>query len=38
MLIVVLIFIPMVIGYQIWAYKLFSDKIDAEDLAHDEAY
>jgi cytochrome d ubiquinol oxidase subunit II len=38
MLIVVLIFIPIVIGYQIWAYKLFSDKISAEDLAHDEAY
>lgn len=38
MLMVVLIFIPIVIGYQIWAYKLFSDKINAEDLAHDEAY
>jgi cytochrome d ubiquinol oxidase subunit II len=32
MLIVVLIFIPIVIGYQIWAYKLFSGKISSEDL------
>jgi cytochrome bd ubiquinol oxidase subunit II len=32
MLIVVLMFIPIVIGYQIWAYKLFSGKIKAEDL------
>jgi cytochrome d ubiquinol oxidase subunit II len=32
MLIVVLIFIPIVIVYQIWAYKLFSGKISAEDL------
>jgi cytochrome d ubiquinol oxidase subunit II len=38
MLIVVLIFIPIVIGYQIWAYKLFSGKIGAEDLDHEEAY
>ncbi len=38
MLIVVLIFIPIVIGYQIWAYKLFSDKIIAEDLGYDESY
>jgi cytochrome d ubiquinol oxidase subunit II len=38
MLMVVLMIIPLVIGYQIWAYKLFSDKINAEDLAHDEAY
>ena len=32
MLIVVLIFIPIVIGYQVWAYKLFSTKVKAEDL------
>ncbi len=38
MLIVVLIFIPIVIGYQIWAYKLFSDKITAEELGYDESY
>lgn len=38
MLMVVLIFIPIVIAYQIWAYKLFSGKINTEDLGHDEAY
>lgn len=38
MLIVVLIFIPLVIAYQGWAYKLFSHKIKEEDLHHDEAY
>jgi cytochrome d ubiquinol oxidase subunit II len=38
MLVVVLIFIPLVLAYQIWAYKLFSDKIDDKDLAHEEAY
>jgi cytochrome d ubiquinol oxidase subunit II len=38
MLVVVLIFIPVVIGYQIWAYKLFSGKIKAEELDYDESY
>jgi len=38
MLIVVLIFIPMVLAYQGWAYKLFSHKIKEEDLHHEEAY
>jgi cytochrome d ubiquinol oxidase subunit II len=38
MLIVVIIFIPVVIGYQIWAYNLFKGKVTEEDLAHDEAY
>jgi len=38
MLIVVLIFIPVVIAYQGWAYKLFSHKVKEEDLYHDEAY
>ena len=38
MLIVVILFIPVVIGYQIWAYNLFRDKLTAEDLAHEEAY
>ncbi len=38
MLTVVVIFIPVVIGYQIWAYRLFWGKITDEDLAHDKAY
>jgi cytochrome d ubiquinol oxidase subunit II len=38
MLGVVVIAIPIVIGYQIWAYKLFSDPITDEDLDMDEAY
>lgn len=38
MLIVVVIFIPIVIGYQIWAYNLFKGKVTPEDLTYDEAY
>lgn len=38
MLIVVLIFIPIVIGYQVWAYTMFTGKVNADDLLHDEAY
>jgi cytochrome d ubiquinol oxidase subunit II len=38
MLGVVLVFIPIVIGYQIWAYYLFKDPITDEDLGLDEAY
>jgi len=38
MLIVVIIFIPVVIGYQIWAYTLFKGKVTKEDLAYEEAY
>jgi len=38
MLMVVIIFIPVVIGYQIWAYNLFKDKVTEADLSHDEAY
>jgi cytochrome d ubiquinol oxidase subunit II len=38
MLIVVIIFIPIVIGYQIWAYNLFKGKVTKEDLAYEEAY
>ena len=38
MLIVVSIFIPLVLAYQIWAYKLFSVKVTDEDLAHEETY
>jgi len=38
MLVVVTIFIPLIIGYQIWAYNLFKGKVTQADLAHDEAY
>ncbi len=38
MLGVVLVAIPVVICYQVWAYKLFSDPITDEDLDMDEAY
>ncbi len=38
MLVVVLIFIPIVIGYQSWAYRLFSDKVTDKDLTDDESY
>lgn len=38
MLVVVAIFVPIVIAYQTWAYKLFSDKVTPADLSHDEAY
>ena len=38
MLIVVIIFIPVVIAYQVWAYNLFKGKITKEDLSYDEAY
>jgi cytochrome bd ubiquinol oxidase subunit II len=38
MLIVVIIFIPVVIAYQIWAYNLFKGKVTGADLFHDEAY
>jgi len=38
MLVVVIIFIPVVIAYQIWAYTLFKGKVTDADLTHDEAY
>ncbi len=38
MLMVVLIFIPIVLAYQIWAYKLFSSKLNEQNLYNDEAY
>ena len=38
MLTVVIVFIPIVIGYQIWAYNLFKGKVTEEDLAYEEAY
>jgi cytochrome d ubiquinol oxidase subunit II len=38
MLIVVLMFIPVVLVYQIWAYNMFKGKVTQEDLDLDEAY
>ena len=38
MLIVVILFVPVVIGYQIWAYHLFKGKVTQADLADEEAY
>jgi len=38
MLAVVIIFVPVIIGYQVWAYHLFSGKVTRADLAHEESY
>jgi cytochrome d ubiquinol oxidase subunit II len=39
MTIVALIFVPIVIGYQFWVYRLFSDKISADTISQNpEAY
>jgi len=38
MLAVVILFIPVVIGYQVWTYCLFKGKINAKDLEYDESY
>jgi cytochrome d ubiquinol oxidase subunit II len=38
MLGVVVVFVPIILFYQTWAYTLFKDKITAEDLASEEAY
>jgi len=38
MLVVVIIFIPIVIIYQVWTYHLFKGKVTDEDLKYDEAY
>jgi cytochrome bd ubiquinol oxidase subunit II len=38
MLVVVLLFIPVVLAYQIWAYHLFHTKVTHEDLALEDAY
>ncbi len=34
MLVVVLLFIPMVLAYQIWAYHLFRTKVTGEDMVY----
>lgn len=38
MLTVVIIFVPIVLAYQVWAYNLFKGKVTKEDLASEEAY
>ena len=38
MLIVVLLFIPVVLVYQVWAYSLFSHKVTPKELEMEEAY
>jgi cytochrome d ubiquinol oxidase subunit II len=38
MLIVALLFVPVVLAYQVWAYNLFKRKITEEDLSQEEAY
>ena len=38
MLVVVIIFVPIVLIYQTWAYNLFKDKVTEADLATDESY
>jgi cytochrome bd ubiquinol oxidase subunit II len=36
MLIVALIFVPIVLAYQVWTYHLFKGKVSSEDLAYEE--
>ena len=38
MLVVALIFVPIVIIYQTWAYNLFKGKVTDEELEAEEAY
>jgi cytochrome d ubiquinol oxidase subunit II len=38
MLVVVILFIPVVIVYQIWTYTVFKGKLTSEDLSLEEAY
>jgi len=38
MLTVVILFVPVVLAYQFWAYRLFKDKVRKEDLLAEEAY
>lgn len=38
MLGVALVFVPIVMAYQFWAYRLFRHPVTPEDLASDEAY
>jgi cytochrome d ubiquinol oxidase subunit II len=36
MLVVALIFVPIVLAYQIWAYSMFRGKVTEEDMAYEE--
>ena len=36
MLIVALIFVPIALAYQVWAYHLFKGKVTSEDPAYEE--
>jgi len=38
MLAVVVLFLPIVLAYQIWTYNLFKGKVTLEDLVEEEAY
>ena len=38
MLGVVLVFIPVVIAYQFWTYRMFSHTVNKENLAYEESY
>lgn len=38
MLVVAIVFVPIVLAYQAWAYNLFRDKVTPADLSYDEAY
>ena len=38
MFVVALIFVPIVIGYQIWVYNLFKGKVTDKELSYEEAY
>lgn len=38
MLAVVVLFLPIVLAYQIWTYNMFKGKITLKDLAEEEAY
>ncbi len=38
MLVVALVMVPVVIGYQVWVYNLFKSKVTDTDLAYEEAY
>ncbi len=38
MLVVALIFVPIVIGYQLWVYNFFKGKVTEKDLSYEEAY
>jgi cytochrome d ubiquinol oxidase subunit II len=38
MLTLAVIFVPIVLAYQFWAYRLFSQKVTKKDLGYEEAY